>query len=80
MCKTMVKQLLPPHLLQVTQQNQCPLVCTRGMIVPILLVRLSFKVQINLRLILGSPKGTTVIEEGLPLKVENTDFDLCVYG
>jgi hypothetical protein len=36
--------------------------------------------SINLRLILGSPKGTTVTEEGLPLKVENMDFDLCVYG
>jgi hypothetical protein len=45
-----------------------------------LLVRLSLKVRINLRLILGSPKGTTVTEEGLPLKVENMDFDLCVYG
>jgi hypothetical protein len=45
-----------------------------------LLVRLSLKVQINPRLILGSPKGTTVIEEEFPLKVENMDFDLCVYG
>jgi hypothetical protein len=43
-----------------------------------LLVRLSLKVRINLRLILGSPKGTIVTEEGLPLKVENMDFNLCV--
>jgi hypothetical protein len=45
-----------------------------------LLVRLSLKVQINLMLILGNPKGTTVTKEGLPLKVANMDFDLCVYG
>jgi hypothetical protein len=50
------------------------------MIVPMLLVILSLKVQINLRLILGSPKGILVTEEGLPLKVANMDFDLCVYG
>jgi hypothetical protein len=43
-------------------------------------VRLSLEVQINLRIILGSPKGTTMTEEGLPLKVENMDFDLRVYG
>jgi hypothetical protein len=61
-----------------TQQNQCPPVCTRGTIVPMLLVRLSLKVRINLRLIHGSPKGTTMIEEEFPLKVANMDFDLCV--
>jgi hypothetical protein len=43
-----------------------------------LLVRLRLKVQPNLRLILGSPKGTIVTKEGLPLKVENMDFDLYV--
>jgi hypothetical protein len=44
-----------------------------------LLVRLSLKVEINLRLILRSPKDTVVTKEGLPLKVANMDFDLCVY-
>jgi hypothetical protein len=43
-----------------------------------LLVRLSLKVRINLRLILGIPKGTTVTEEGLPLKVANMEFNLYV--
>jgi len=50
------------------------------MIAPMLLVRLSVKVPPNLRLIQGIPKGTTVTEEGLPLKVANMDFYLYVYG
>jgi hypothetical protein len=45
-----------------------------------LLVRLSLKVPPNLRPIQGSPKGTTMTREELPLKVENMDFDLCVYN
>jgi hypothetical protein len=39
------------------------------------LVRSSLKVPPNLRLFLGSPKGTTMTKEELPLKVENMDFD-----
>jgi hypothetical protein len=39
------------------------------------LVRLSLKVPRNLRLFLGSPNGTVVTKEELPLKVENMDFD-----
>jgi hypothetical protein len=44
-----------------------------------LLVRYSLKVQINLRLLSGSQRGTTLIKEGLPLRVENMDFNLCVF-
>jgi hypothetical protein len=34
----------------------------------------------NLRLIQGSPKGTKLTEEGFPLKMENMDFDLYLFG
>jgi hypothetical protein len=78
MLKTKVKILIPLQLLQMTHQNQCPHICIRDIISPMLLVRLSLKDQIILRKILGSPKGTTVTEEGLPLKVENMDFDYVV--
>jgi hypothetical protein len=49
------------------------------MIVPMLLVRYNLKVQINLRLLPGSQRGTTVIKEGLPLRVASMDFNLCVF-
>jgi hypothetical protein len=48
------------------------------MIVPMLLVRYNLKVRINQRLLPGSPKGTPVVEERLPLKVANMDFNFCV--
>jgi hypothetical protein len=49
------------------------------MIVPMLLVRYNLKVQIKLRLLSGSQRGTTVIKEGLPLRVTSMDFNLCVF-
>jgi hypothetical protein len=50
------------------------------MTAPMSLVRSSLKVPPNLRLFLGSPKGTAVTKEELSLKVENMDFDLWVYN
>jgi hypothetical protein len=43
------------------------------------LVRSRLKVPPIQRLFLGSPKGTIVTKEEFPLKVENTDFELCFY-
>jgi hypothetical protein len=49
------------------------------MIVPMLLTRCNLKVQINLRLLPGSERRTSVIKEGLPLRVACIDFNLCVF-
>jgi hypothetical protein len=49
------------------------------MTAPTSLVRSILEVPPNLRIIQGSPKGTTTTKEKLSLKVENMDFD-CVYN